>query len=481
MKVVQHFKDFLTDTVNLNATRIQLLEVSIVAIKDFMRQCEYEPRIRGFVEQGSWAHDTIIKPVDDDEFDADLLVMVDPVDGWSAAQYVQELAKVFKGSPTYATKTKRWDYCVTITYAGDRKIDIAPCVVDREWQGANEVCNRPSDAFELSAPVEYTKWLVDQNSLSGQNSFRKVTRLLKYIRDIKCTFTCPSVLLMTMLGNQINIFDKGTDAFADTPSALKTLVGRLDDFLQRNVFKPVVLNPKLASEDFAQGITDKQYDNLRNVIHRYRGWIDEAYDSMDLDESIASWRKVFGPNFAKSYQMVRKADLAEGVSLDSLLDSTSAAHGEGLIDIARRIGVRFLPRMFFRPPHMKEPRFPQLPLSIFEVEIVAFYKPSRAGSVEMPLIGNRVVQSRGGIWFEARRKGFESLPHRHQVEWRVTNTGIEALQRHAGRGGFYPSTSGHRRWEDLQYRGIHFVEAFVVRMTDDTIVAQSEPFTIVIE
>jgi hypothetical protein len=30
----------------------------------------------GFEEQGSWAHGTIIRPVDGAEFDADLLVMV---------------------------------------------------------------------------------------------------------------------------------------------------------------------------------------------------------------------------------------------------------------------------------------------------------------------------------------------------------------------------------------------------------------------
>ncbi len=66
--------------------------------------------------------------------------MVDPVEGWTAADYVEELGRVFAASGTYADKTKVWDYCVTITYAGDRRIDLAPCVVGRQWEGSIEVC-----------------------------------------------------------------------------------------------------------------------------------------------------------------------------------------------------------------------------------------------------------------------------------------------------------------------------------------------------
>ena len=79
-----------------------------------------------------------------------------------------------------------------------------------------EVCNRKG-GFELTAPVDYTAWMKERNAYSGNNSFRKVTRLVKYLRDIKETFTCPSVLLTTLLGNQIHWFDKDTldDDLAD--------------------------------------------------------------------------------------------------------------------------------------------------------------------------------------------------------------------------------------------------------------------------
>lgn len=124
------------------------------------------------------------------EFDADLLLAVEPVDGWSASDYVAKLGKIFSESATYKDKTKVYDFCVTIVYANDKRIDISPLVKDRGGIRRYEVCDRGNDAFVQSEPMEYTAWIKQRNGYSGSNSFRKVTRLIKYIRDIKGTFTC---------------------------------------------------------------------------------------------------------------------------------------------------------------------------------------------------------------------------------------------------------------------------------------------------
>jgi hypothetical protein len=63
--------------------------------------------------------------------------------------------------------------------------------------------------------------------------------------------------------------------------------------------------------------------------------------------------------------------------------------------------------------------------------------------------------------------------------WRITNTG--AIAKGAGRGGFYPENRASGHWEDLQYRGIHMAEAFIIRRSDDVLVARSQPFYVVIE
>lgn len=106
MKHVDLFNDFLKDTVNLNDTRITDLEKSIDAIKDAVRASDWEPHLHGWMVQGSWAHKTIIKPVDQGEFDADLIVFVQPVDGWTAQTYIETLLDPLKANKTYTDMVK---------------------------------------------------------------------------------------------------------------------------------------------------------------------------------------------------------------------------------------------------------------------------------------------------------------------------------------------------------------------------------------
>jgi hypothetical protein len=480
MKLVGVFDDFLKETVNLNQSRIDLLTDSISAIKSFVRQSEWEPHIRGFEEQGSWAHDTIIKPVDGDEFDADLLVMVDHVHGWSAADYVNKLGDVFSSSATYGDKVKVWDYCVTITYAGERKIDLAPCVVGRLWDGSIEVCNRSTGQFERSEPVAYTDWLKQRNAYSGSNSFRKVTRLLKYLRDIKHTFTCPSVLLTTLIGCRIDWFDKDHADFVDTPTTLKTVVGRLDEWLQANAFKPMVTNPQLSTEDFATAWTNSQYSNFRDFVHKYRGWIDEAFDTEGRSQSITAWQRVFGAEFAKGDVIKVAADSAsEGIAKVRSLMDTTAAHLNELVDVVKNFGLSVLPASFSRPPHMQVPTWRQLP-GLTKVGVIAEWR-SNSTAHGRPVRMDDALPARGGLYFRAMINSGENVPDNCAVHWRITNTGIEALTKRAGRGGFYTQNRSGGHWETLQYRGVHITEAFVVRRSDDILVAKSDPFYVLIE
>ena len=481
MKLIPQFTSFLKDTVNLNQTRIDLLEGNVEAIKNFIRQCEWKPRIRGFEEQGSWAHDTIIKPVEGAEFDADLLVMVDPVDDWTAKDYVVNLGKALAQSPTYGEKTKTWDYCVTITYQGQRKIDIAPCVVGRLTKDRLEVCNRPVDKFEVSEPIAYTNWLRERNALSGGNSFRKVTRLLKYLRDIKSTFTCPSVLLTTLLGMQIEWYDKDTDDFADVPTTLRTVMGRLDVWLQARPVKPRVPNPKLIQEDFAARWTDLQYSNFRSFIHKYRAWVDEAYAAEGKAESITAWQRVFGGAFAKGEAVTATKGAIEGLSLAKSLMVSTAAHLDGLVEAVRDYGVLILPGEFYQIPYMRQPPWNQAATVTSNVQVFATWHSSRDAAQGRPVRTGEILPRRGGLWFDVAVNGGQPVPAGYGIHWRITNTGVSALALNNGRGEFYVPQRGHRRWEVLEYRGVHVAEAFVVRASDNLLVGQSPPFSVVIE
>jgi hypothetical protein len=69
----------------------------------------------------------------------------------------------------------------------------------------------------------------------------------------------------------------------------------------------------------------------------------------------------------------------------------------------------------------------------------------------------------------------------YRVEWRVTNTDEAAVRARALRGEFYKPKPDNSRWERLEYRGVHLVEAFVILKRNETLIGQSAPFRVIIE
>lgn len=486
MKLTNHFADFLRDTVNLNQTRIDTLESSIEAIESFIKNSDWKPRVWKFFEQGSWAHNTIIRPVEGGEFDADLLVIVEPVEGWAAADYVRTLGQIFQASGIYKDKTEVWEYCVTITYVGDRKIDIAPCVRGREVKDRLEVCNRPKNAFEQTEPVKYTDWFNTKNGYSGANSFRKVARLMKYLRDIKDDFECPSIVLTTLIGQQISWLDKESAEFEDVPTTLKTITTRLNGWLQARPVKPQICNPELPHEDFASATSQEEYDEFRSAISRLKTKIDTAFDQTGRYASVLAWREVFGDRFAKTVTVLSSV-LAEDTELEKAEESllsgvtrSDAWHDNRIVDLVGRMGRWLWKPSFDRPKHMSQPIWPRADIVSDQIQIHATWRPSRYSPESKQVADFQALARSGGLWFDITVNAGDALPAGFYVRYRITNTGSVAMGRGQGRGGFETPQEGTRRWEELQYRGIHLAEAFIIRESDRKLVGQSAPFHVVI-
>ena len=101
---------------------------------------------------------------------------------------------------------------------------------------------------------------------------------MKYLRDIKGTFSVKSVLLTTLLGERIyDLESVFSSQFSDVPTSLKVLIGRLDDWLQTRPDMPTISNPVLTNENFNRHWDQAKYENFRNKINQYRRWIDDAY------------------------------------------------------------------------------------------------------------------------------------------------------------------------------------------------------------
>ncbi|MBF0185773.1 MAG: nucleotidyltransferase [Magnetococcales bacterium] len=475
MKHVDIFNAFMRETVNLNQTRIDILESRVEAIKNFLIGSDYGVRIRRFSSQGSWAHKTIIKPPNSNsEFDADLIMFVDGREDWEPEDYVEELYRTFRVSTVYKDKAGRRSRCVTIDYANDFHLDVVPCIQRESFWGDTtyHVTNRNTNEEEETVSEAFTEWLDERNRTTGGNMLRKVIRLVKYQRDIKKTFSAKSILMTTLLGMQVRDFDglQTGILYPDLPTTLKTLIGRLDGWLQDRPDMPTITNPVLPSEDFNRHWDQAKYDNFKNMICKYRGWIDSAYDETDRFESLRKWRDVLGDAFAKD-EVSKTAASADTVVVE-FADST----GRDLVEMVKAKLVSFTRIPFW--PHARKPEW-RMARTQMQVHISATVHSSENGPHIENLISGQPLPKGRHIRFTASSSG--GIPDTFRVKWRVVNSGQEATKAGQMRGGFEKSQKPRIRWERTGYRGVHWVEAFVINMRTNECMGKSSRFFVVVE
>ncbi|MBI1880418.1 MAG: nucleotidyltransferase [Chloroflexi bacterium] len=288
MKHVQTFVDFMKDEVNLNQSRIDLLEKRLKTITNFLKESDLLKD--NFLEtkpQGSYAHKTIIKPLPNKEFDVDILVFLKEFEDWGPKDYINNIYYLFKNNETYEDMVYRRTRCIVINYSGDFHIDLVPCI---EIEGQYYIFNRKENEREKTDGEGYDNWFRNQNSIVGGKQLIKVTRLTKYLRDIKGTFSAKSILLTTLLGNQIYATENSSD-FSDIPTSLKTIFNRLDTYLQASPYMPRVENPVLSGEYFDRLWDQEKYSNFRDKINLYTAKINSAYDEQNRNESIKNGEK----------------------------------------------------------------------------------------------------------------------------------------------------------------------------------------------
>ncbi len=101
----RQFREFLRHDVNLNQDRLHRLQVSV---RDVNRHLKRNlPGYQGIDRQGSYGLDTLVKPVnEDDEYDADIQVVMNPNPNWKARDHLLALQDTLAQNLTSPTKLK---------------------------------------------------------------------------------------------------------------------------------------------------------------------------------------------------------------------------------------------------------------------------------------------------------------------------------------------------------------------------------------
>jgi Second Messenger Oligonucleotide or Dinucleotide Synthetase domain/Adenylyl/Guanylyl and SMODS C-terminal sensor domain len=480
MKHLAEFKTFLEGQVNLNKTRIKTLSDRVETIENFLWRGDWGPIIKRFSSQGSWAHKTIIKPPGENGFDADLLMFVNPVPGWTANDYILELRGLFLESKTYKDIVGLKNRCVTLNYAGDFELDVVPCVVERPGRiYPYEVCNRTDDRFEPTDSERYTEWFQRAKNLAGCDHLIHFMRLIKYLRDTKTTFSCKSVLLNTLVANQISQADIHfrPSYFPDLPTAFRTLISRLDHYLQDRPNLHKVTNPVLQIEDFNRHWDQDKYANFRAMIHKYRQWTDEAYRETDEKQSIKKWRWIFGDEFAKGADVLTEEVTGSLVPIPNF----NVQRFTDTVQAIKLVGLSVLGLVRRDLPWVQRPPFVFSKQTI-PISIKATVHVQENGSAAGSIASGQVLPADRHIRFEAvGGTGAPFAGKDHDVQWQVVNTDTSAGYAKALRGGFYTSKPRSVRWERTEFRGIHWVEAFLIRKRTGACIGRSDRFFVVIE
>jgi len=435
MKLTTYFDAFLRDTVNLNQTRLDQLSDRVEAIVGALQaDSVLGGRIEDHLRQGSWAHRTIIKPLPNKEFDADILLHLTEVSIWSAdpQEYIKQLRAAFARSSTYSsmigeTKTR----CVRIVYANDCHVDVVPYLLLRD--GREVIVNSRTNQFEDTNPQGFTEWMKERDDLAHGN-LRKVIRLMKYLRDYKGTFAVPSVILTTLLGERIQDWDVES-RYADVPTTLLNLLGDLDSWLAWHLTMPTITDPSSPGTDFNHRWSQPQFETFKNEISDYHGWITEAYDQPDRDKSVAAWQRVFGEDFRQP--------------------TSSAAVESSLAKASEPSVLSRLPRAP-REQYVEEMGYPYA--GQFVAEITATVTPGSGARRTLRSIG--VVDKGRQLAFRATT----DTPLPFDIYWKVRNTGAEAERAGDLRGEIVPgntSTLSHN--ESTKYSGPHFIECYIVK------------------
>lgn len=299
MKHIAFFGEFLSNEVNLNDSRLQTLNNRFKAVKMYLN--DHLGAYEKTEQQGSFGLQTIIKPVGNREYDADALVFMTYDDDKEPRAYLNDVYQCLQGNQNYADKAHRRTRCVYIDYAGDFHLDLVPCTTRWNCETQKEervICNNEENSFEVTDGTGYRDWFNEKTKITDGN-LKRVTQLLKFLRDHKGNFSVKSILLTTLIGSHVCASDEGGEDFKDVPTSLKTVSNRINDFLQANDSMPEIRNPELKDESFTRHWGDEKYRHFRKMFNIYNAKINEALEATKHNDSVRKWRKLFGDKFGK--------------------------------------------------------------------------------------------------------------------------------------------------------------------------------------
>lgn len=255
-------------------------------IKNYF-QNELKKKKPRFYIQGSYAMNTIVKPIDK-EYDIDDGVYIDDLDLNNLPSPATVHNWIYKAVENH-TKEKPIDKncCIRVKYTGQYHVDLP--IYTMANGGYPLLADKSERGWHKSDPKELSDWFQDNIKQKGEQ-LRRIVQYSKAWSDYQAKkdrkFT-NGLILTVLCVNHYNSYERDDTSFAST-------IKSIYDNLQIN---PIVLNPVDASEKLSDRLSDKQLDNFLAKLSSLLDNANDAIKKEDKETSSKIWHNEFGDRF----------------------------------------------------------------------------------------------------------------------------------------------------------------------------------------
>lgn len=287
--------------VKLNRDRTEKIESAYENLASFIKDDRPLSEVYlDLFQQGSFAGDTAIRPLDEkEEFDLDCVLVLDvskrPPDRRTPQEIIRWIASRLRCNRHYEGKVHERTRCVRIVYAGEFHVDVVPARCISDLRSPLEIPSK-TDGWRRTHPRGYLTWVreIDRHS---EGRFCHVVRCMKFWRDLRCGHESrpKSILLTTLLGNHF------VDVKGSVSTSFVRTLEHLREVLDNTFFVPSVPNPALPDEDLSRDWNEDAFDLFRERLGVATKTARKALDlsEEDKEKSLREWIHLFGDKFPR--------------------------------------------------------------------------------------------------------------------------------------------------------------------------------------
>lgn len=424
----------------------------------------YEPSIYA---QGSFRIGTVVQPISaDGDYDVDLVCRLELTKELTTQSNLKEMIGdrlKLRDDLRRMLQSKR--RCWSLNFAPDKRfpgfhMDILPSIPNPDQMPTGILLtDKKLRLWQTSNPIEYANWFRSRMEAAFEiakaalaetleaeiedipvwkvkTPLQRSVQMLKRHRDLyfkdESDLKPASIIITTLAAHAYN---NERNVYA----ALKNISQRMSNFIEFRDGMCWIASPVDAGENFADKWNEKQ-----ELYSEYQKWHEKLLldlgrfeRSENLPEAFTSLGNPLG------WDSVEKAAEKSGVAVKPRRDT-------------RGVFESTVPPLA-DDSHAQVPNW-NMALH-FDAKIAASVFKRKGGRSLYPL--DKPVPP--DLWLRFKAETNCSKPY--TIKWQVTNTGEEAIVKNGLRGEFYDSNDDSPviRWEATEYKGTHWIQAFVIK------------------